>query len=299
MASNLTSLYDFKLYAGIASTTTDDDNLIIALIEQTGVALESYCGRTWTSTTYKQWMDGTGTPWLTLPNWPITKAYGVGLADQNVASIKFTGGSYAVVHVADGTMQLLSIATDGTETETSITLATYPTIGDLETQVETVSGWSMEVISGKSTEPSTLIRPVYGGWALSPDDVDLDIPDEVEVCGIMDESRQTLERPRGLIFPSGRENVFVWYVAGYTLSSPYNTNIAPTTAGNVPKDLVMIANSIVKTALDGSKQTVGALKSERIGNYQYTLDDSARSAIDKGIMDNAQALSIYKSSKLT
>ena len=141
MAVNLTTRYLFKLSAGI--TGTGDDDLIDYLITWVSEAIAHRCGgRTFEDTTYKTWVDGTGTNALTLPNWPINNVYAVSMSTKDVGEITFTGGTFATVELRDGNMELMSVDTAGAETNTEIALATYPIMSDLATQVATVSGWT-------------------------------------------------------------------------------------------------------------------------------------------------------------
>ena len=57
------------------------------------------------------------------------------------------------------------------------------------------TGWTMTVDSGDDTEPSTILKPLYGEWALYPDDVSLEIPDEADRARVAVQGQQTLEAP--------------------------------------------------------------------------------------------------------
>lgn len=342
MAKNLTTLYLFKLHAGIAAATTTNDTLLVALINSVSESIASWCNRTFELTEYKQWMNGNGSFVLTLDNWPITILKGVSKSTYQVGTIQYTGGSWAAVNISGTTLTLSSLDSSGASTDTEITLS--GTINDVKTLVDAVSGWTFSVNSADTAKPAILMNAINGGSALYPDSVDTYIPDtpvaarvvsgtnqQIEIVGtvngITGQAFNTATRNAGEVdglhgggcgqdpyhddyfsgvdycraqqgFPPGQSNVFVWYKAGYTLPAPLNSNSAPTTAGDVPTDLTLICNSIVKEVFDDSKQD-GSMKSEKFTNYSYTkADGSAGQMIKDAVNRYAVALTPYVSSRL-
>ena len=69
MATDLVTTTEFKSYAGISVTTYD--TLIGELIDYVTAAIESYCGRTWTSGTVVDYLDG-GNRFLIASTPPVT-----------------------------------------------------------------------------------------------------------------------------------------------------------------------------------------------------------------------------------
>ena len=296
MAKNLTTRYLYKLFAGISGTTQDAS--IDALIDPVSEAIAKFCKRTFELTTYKEWFDGTGTAYLLLPQYPITATYGVSLSRKCVGTLSFAGGSWASVTVLNGVLTLQSISTAGAETTTPLTLATYPTIALLEAAVEAVSGWSFSTQSGESTSFSELIKPVFGEWALDPDDADLEIPDESDRIRVEPESNQSLRVIGRHVFTLGSSNIFVWYKAGYTLPVDDSGHTGLDTDGNVPDDLTMACNQALKTVLDGV-QVDSNMKSEKFTNYAYSLQDmKGTSAIDSAVMSQSSLLTKHQSMRL-
>lgn len=298
MAVNLTTRYLYKLHAGI--TATSQNTLIDYLIDQVSEAIAAYCGRTFEATTYKRWLDGAGTDVIVVPQCPITNVYGVTADIKDVGEIKFAGaGTWASVSVKDGVMTLDSINNSAVESSTNITLASNATMSALETAVEAVSGWQVAIDSGEENDPSTLLRPFIGAWALDPDDVDLELPDETSFVRIRPEGNQSIVSEGGT-FPSGTGNVFVWYKAGYTLPAPKASDLAPTTAGNVPGDLTLICNEIIKVVLDMTASSA-VMGSERIGNYSYTKASgggSTAAAISNALGDQSSVLYPHRSVRI-
>ena len=296
MAKNLTTVYLLKEFAGIA--TNEDDRLLERLIDQVSEAIARYCGRTFEATTYREWYNGTGGSSLTLPQWPITNLYGVSLSTFKAAGISFTGGSWATCSLRSGVLYLDSIDTTGVETHTTITLSDYPTIGLLKTEVETNTGWSVTPESGKTTEPSQIIRPFDGEWALDAADVDFSIPDKTYYARLSAESNQTIERGARSTFPVGTANVFTWYKAGYTLPVDKANHADLETAGNVPDDLMLIAVEISKLVYESSTEEIGSMESEKTQTYSYKIRPGAAAMIQAALKDHEFVLTRHRSMKM-
>jgi hypothetical protein len=217
---------------------------------------------------------------------------------SSAAKIKNTAAKIATVSVRNETMYLDSISTAAAESDTAITLS-GKTMTTLEAAVEAVSGWTMDILSGFSTYPAVMIRPIAGSDALSTNgDIDLEVADDdpIEVF-IPEESNQVIERPYGSVFPCGHDNVFVWYKAGYTLPAGTTTL---TTPGTVPTDLTMTVNAMVKQVYETMKQQYGAMQSESFGgDYSYSIRNGAQAAIAAALKEHAAALTPHRSMKLT
>jgi len=310
MAENLTTMYWFKYHANIALTTTTDDTLIPKLIEEVSAAMGKRCARVWTNTERRLWLDGTGRDFITVPDFPITRILGVSIQTVNALKITNTTAQWASVAVRDGTMYLNSVNTSGTAaSEIEIAFSSYKTISTLATQIDAQTGWDATVESNMGNWSTQLIRPVDCSWSADGGYARLEIADLPSPARVRSESNQQIELAdspdavRGLplrrTFPPGTSNIMVWYKAGYTLPSPYNTNTAPTTAGNVPDDLTLLCNNITKSVYETTKQKTGAMKSEKFDNYSYTMGDgSSRAIIAQAIEDHREQLMNYVSSRL-
>ena len=296
MAGELSTRFLFKQYAGISGT--GDDALIDSLLTNVSAAMASFCGRTFAATEYRSWLDGEGTNTITLPQYPVTNLYRMATGLETAAEITHTGGTTATVSCHGGVLYLDDVATNGTENHNTATLDTYPIISDLATQVATITGWTLTAQSTFSTANSRDIRDIYGEWCLSPDDVDLDVPDEGEAVRLVPESNQTIERPGSTVFPCGHANIYVHYKAGYTLPVDNTGHSALTTAGNVPGDLTLMCNEMVKQVLYTSKQKVGALESEKTQTYAYKVRTGALAAVQEALKSQALALSMHCSMRV-
>lgn len=297
MAKNLTTRYLFKQYAKITATT--DDSLIDVLINQCSQAIAAYCDRVFEATTYRAWLDGTGASYIMVPQWPVTRLYSASLSTVAVCKVENTSAKWANVIVKDGSLYLNS--TDGTgaeATEIEAAFATYKDIDALATYISAQTGWSATVETSQGDWSTQLIKPLSGRFAANSKWAELEVADEPEDVRMGANTNQRVEIISPYCFPMGRENVFVWYKAGYTLPAPLASNDAPTTDGNVPDDLTMACNQVVKAVLDGLGQKIGAMKSEKFDNYSYAVGDAGTAIMKQAIVDQAAVLIHHKSGKL-
>lgn len=287
MAGELTTRYLYKLFAQIPTATTTWDALIDRLITDTSEMVASYCDRVFTTTTYKEWYDGTGTQRLVLPENPITALYKCCINRNDVLKIQYTSTGLHADVTFDGTSVILhSIDATGTEATSTLAIATYKIASTMATAINLVSGWTAEAQTNFTSTPMILVRKETGLPAKSNDYAMLGAADEdgIEVR-IMAGSDRTIERNLDLgssvyvdgadfvHFPMGSANIFVWYVAGYTLPVDNAGHTTLTTAGNVPGGLTQAVNMVIKTVI-GEGKVGGAYKSESLGDYSYTKADT-------------------------
>lgn len=306
--TDLTTLFLFKQFASL--TETEDDEKLKAIISACSLAIAEYCQRTFLETTYKKWLDGTGEDWLLLPEWPIRVVYGISTKRNDVMTVKNTTAKWASVSVEDTLIRLSSISTAGVESlDNTYTWATYPTMTLLAAAINAVTGWSATVKTDQGTQPTILLQPGVSGYAVSPDDVDLFIADEIESVRLVPQTDRMIARVAqnsssddlfiggsGVPFPAGTANIFAWYKAGYTLPTDSDDGIGLDEAGNVPKDLTMITNNIVKHVYDGSEQDLGPADQRlSASDYSYTIKTGFRGMLDNMIRkEYANALTPYK-----
>ncbi len=311
MAKNLTTSHLFREFAQIKSCTDEQRKLIDRLVVAVSERIANYCGRVFEATTYFAWVNGTGTNFLNLPNFPLINVWEVSLTSQSAFTAKFTGGSRASVSVHGGSIHLQSIhETTGVVTDTAIVLSSYKTVTLLIAQINTVSGWTATVYGSMGNQPAEAIKPLHAEWALDPNFAAIEVPDQVssddiaynlETDGVLEleigwdylNSRRSLT-----VWPSGTNNLFIHYKAGYTLPVDDVAGESLTSNGDVPEDLTLTANTIIKAVYESTAQRVGALKSEKTKNYSYTMGDSAHAIIDKAIRDNRAGLLNHRSMKI-
>jgi hypothetical protein len=282
MSIQLTTLVRVKEYARLQGT--NHDARLKTIIAAVSDEVQLFCNRTFALTTYRSWLDGSGTSQMLLPQFPVRALMGVSFETVSVMTVKNTTATFATVSVMGGILTLWHIDTAGAETTTDITIASYQTISELAAQiVATGGGWTATAVTGETDSPSLLIKSTWGALALSPSYATLEIP------GTADDSVELVPDSERLIrsfsgFPKGRSNVFAYYKAGYTLPTEQDV------AGNLPDGLMLIVARIVMDVFNSGGQN-GAYSSESIGDHSWTIDGSiARRAV----ISHAQELSPYR-----
>ena len=200
---------------------------------------------------------------------------------------------------------LTEVSTAGAETKTELAVATYKTLLDLKTKIDTISGWSCTLDSTDyNGEAASFLRPIYGQEAWDKSTADLVLPDDTASVKIVSEDMIELVGPAGFPrdtsqadtvprdwdtagFPEGIANIFVWFKAGYTI---------PTDAaeGTLPAGLELLVHEVVSD-LVASRSINSLLQSERIGGYSYSLRTGGDGlAIASAIENRKKELNAYR-----
>jgi hypothetical protein len=302
--SDLTTSARFKTYAGI--TGTAQDTLIGQLITEVSAAIEQYLRRTLVSTTYKSWLDGTGSPLLRLKQWPVTAIYQVSISSSSVGYVYNSSSTVSRASVSfDGTnLSLAEMSTAGVQTISDLPVATSKVLSTLKTAIEAKSGWNCTLNSSEyEGEPSSLLRPIYGQDAFDSVYADLYLPDDPDPVKLVTEDAielvydrafmpqdvfpSTLRSPLGCGFPTGTANIFAWFKAGYTL--PTDDSV-----GTMPGGLLLLVHQITQDVLSSTKLNSN-LQSESIGGYSYSLRATADGAVASAIENRKRELNQYRS----
>ena len=271
-ATSITSLQSLKRYMRL--TSSDDDRLLTELLDSATSRIEHYCQRTFIAKNYKQFISGSGTGTLSLPNYPVTAIRRMAWDRQNAISVTANTASdlRATVEVQDDQIVLKRWDSSGTEVETSLTFATYPTTTAMATQITATSGWS--ATANTTTLCDELMR--QGGqdaltnagqlYYMKSTESDYRVDEETGRIDLLTgqfESQWYPYDPNATSFPRGSHNIFVDYTAGYTQND------------NVPMALQEVAWELVATSYNQSRhdQTVA---SESLDGYSY----STRSQVD-------------------
>ncbi|MGF1582379.1 MAG: hypothetical protein ACFCD0_23890 [Gemmataceae bacterium] len=208
-------------------TTTGEDTTVAALISGVSNAIKNYCRRDFTETTYDQVYDGTNRAELILDQYPITEMIRVAYAPTQVLEIQNTSSSVqrAYVKVRSTGLKLLHYAS-GVETESSeIPWTTYPTIGDVATQITAEgAGWSASAVPQFQDHGSDGLQFFPGSYAaktavgLKLHTEDLDDYEASYSKGILTQAQSSRfdELDTGGIWAAASRYWRVTYKAGYT-----------------------------------------------------------------------------------
>jgi hypothetical protein len=209
-----------------------DDTAINTLITACSAQIERYCRRTFVSTAYDELYSGTAGRILMVRNFPIISVQSVRFRPTSVMQIR--NNSPAVNQKArvwvDSTNVNWQVVASGISSTTTAALATYPTLGAMAAQINSVggpSGWQAVVAPGYELWPSTdLVPPIQGAQNAAGVFCDLKMHAE-ELTGFqIDPLRGYLMRsivstdpdfvlPYDPIWPRGLLNFRVQYTAGF------------------------------------------------------------------------------------
>lgn len=307
--ADLTTQFLYRTAFKKTAPTSGNDNSLAQWITAVSDAVERECDRTFSVTTYKKWLDGSGTGNIVLPDYPVNSVFGISICTSNAMEVTNTTAKHASISTELTGIRLYSISTLGVETDTLVLYSAYPIISSLAAAISAVSGWSATVLSGMGDEPSILIKPYLQGMCVSPDTYDIEVASEFEPVRIRSESDRVIERTfsgdasiwypatlqaQGAIFPEGRSNIFVWYKAGYTLYVDNAQHNGFATTGTLPASLIHIVNTIVKGVEDAVTLNLGGVSSENIGDYSYSLDPAGAAILQKLIDDHSAVLTPFK-----
>lgn len=271
-STSITSLQAVKRYLRL--TTTDDDRLLTELLDSATNRIEQFCQRTFIIKTYKQFISGSGTSTLSLPNYPMTAIRRLAWSRENAISVTASTASdlRATVEVQDDQIVLKRWDSSGTEVETSLTFASYPTTSLMATQITATTGFTAtanatvlcdELMRQGGQDALTSSGQLY---YLDSTDADYRVDEDtgrIDLLSSQSESQWFPFDPNAVSFPRGSHNVFVDYTAGYT------QNV------DVPMALQEIAWELTSTAYNGGKHDP-TVASESLDGYSY----STRSAVE-------------------
>ena len=255
-------------------TTSNDDRLLTELLDSATSRIEHFCQRTFIAQNYKQFISGSGTSTLSLPNYPVTAIRRLAWSRQNAISVTASTATdlRATVEVQDNQIVLKRWDSSGTEVETSLTFASYPTTSAMATQITATTGWTAtanatvlcdELMRQGGQDALTNAGQLY---YLKSTEADYRVDEDsgrIDLISAQFESQWSSLDPNGVLFPRGSHNIFIDYTAGYTQNS------------NVPMALQEVAWELTATSYNQSKhdQTVS---SEALDGYSY----STRSQVD-------------------
>ena len=268
----LTTLANYKTYAGITAST--DDDLISALITRSTSAIQKFTSRDLIETTYREIRDWDGSSDVLTDQYPIINVTLLSNSRLAAFSIKNTAtDSYnSFVSITDTSM-ILTIQGGGNAGTSTLTLSDSATLTALQTAITALgTNWEMTTPTTDVAKWSpTEILPVAG--LMTQDNfADVDIP------GTPD-SQFVIDYDEGMIsgatsgFHSGHDSYGTDYGFGRSRSGRQNL-IIKYSAGfaTTPADLEQICIDLTKVYFDSRTRDDG-LESEKIGDYAYKVGD--------------------------
>lgn len=255
----LTTLDNFKAYAGI--TDSDNDSLITDLISRSTSAIQKFTSRDLLETTYREIRDWDGNSDVLTDQYPILSVTMFSTSREEAFGIRNTSGDSYNSYIQINSTTMILVVQGGTNAgSNSITLSDYSTLTELQTAITALdAGWDMTTpTSTLAIWSPTELLPI-SGINTKDDYSDIELPGEPDDYFVIDEnagiiSGASIWNTRGR---TGRQNLVIKYTAGYETT---------------PADLEQICIDLTKVYYD-SRTRDGGLKSETIGDYDYSVGD--------------------------
>lgn len=247
------------------------------LINAASQAIETYLGTIVVAQTdIREWVDGRGDCDLLLKNIPVTAVKRVAYGSEQSFYVQNTLSTdlRATVEVQDSQIVLSRVASDGTETASSLTFASNATASALVTAINLLTGWSATLVRNW---PSVDLHRLAGMDARGLN-VDITFPETSASVRHVDEAAGLVTLAYGYdgfgeraVHWGGRYGYLVQYNAGYALAS-------------VPSDIVTACWKLAQKLQQAQGQDQ-SLQSESLGQYSYTranVTEQAASALIDG-----------------
>jgi hypothetical protein len=150
------------------AATSDEDTTLAALVTACSRGIRKHCRREFDSQQFDELYHGTGTPRLTLRQFPVISVARVAYGPTGALRITNTSASNqrATVAVTSSGLTLVRVASGVVSTDTSVTFAGNVTLGAVATAVNALgNGWSAAVIdSSYSNRASADLRALQGAF---------------------------------------------------------------------------------------------------------------------------------------
>ncbi len=278
----LTTLDRVKDFLGITVTTYDE--ILNRLINEATASIETYCSRKFKARAYMmERYKGSNLYTLQIRNYPVISVERIATSISSAMSVSAssTGAYSATVEItrSEGALpantQLKLVIRGTNASSNTVSFDTYTNLTTLVAQINTLTGWSATINSGFETYDSTeLIQ--HGARECLNFALALTVPNDRLSNYEVDYENGEIYYGAG--FCRGQLDVYIDYNGGYT---------------TIPADLEQIAIEIVSDVY-GSRTVNNALKSEKIGDYSYTLNSGSDGGMNTAVTRRASDLAIWR-----
>ncbi len=288
-AADLTTLAIVKQYMGIASGDVTYDAQLAFLITAASDAVTTWCDRIFQEQQYTEYVNGLDSwrcGYMSPRNYPVTVISRIAVRPVVVLFVSntdTTNNQRAEVSVLLTGLKLFRTSNGNVISPVTLLFATYTTIGALAAAINAVgNGWTATVCGGPYASD-------YAGWATADLRViqgslnarfsasaQLELyTDELPAMRIDTTGTDAPSTIYGK-FPRGVISVELRYTAGYSV---------------IPDAVIRGTTIVVKSLFDRSSKD-SAVKSEKIGDYSYTLatPSGSEDSYDMSIPPDARIL---------
>jgi len=215
--------FGFSANATAAQTITSDTPCgdptadVQYILDWVDGLVKLYCNRTIESTSYKEWIDGTGGPLIWLSDYPVTALNRICIESNTALQVSNSSSDCAYSQVSVTTTGLTLTVVGGTnEHSDTLTFASYTTLTLINTAINELGyGWVSTLIdSDYAAYPSTNLREGYGLQSSHGAKAALDIPSRPTDGYRLDPGMGEVYRSFG--WPAGYQNIYCDYTAGYS-----------------------------------------------------------------------------------
>ena len=242
----------------------DPSDLVSSILTSTDKYVKEYCRRVFESADYSETYDG-GVSSIFLNEYPITALSRVAQGRDEVFSVNNTSTSSYATCSCDGTNFTCNLNGTGSD----LALGTYTTITTLVAAINALGdGWVAVTNSGYGDFLSSEIISFYGKSCLDGDIAYVEIPSESLTDFIMNANTGEIRHT----FPSGFQNIFISYTAGYS---------------TVPTDLQMAVKLLVQ-------YIYSKVQEDNLGNEYYSLGDVKKALTNEFPIEVKKILMGYK-----
>jgi hypothetical protein len=200
------------------ATTSDENTTLDALIAAVSKAIENYCWRTFSVTTYDEVYPGNNRSELVLRNYPVASIDRVACGLTPVLRVTNASASNqrATVKVTSTGVELIRVAS-GVSATSTILFADQVTLSALATAIAALgNGWSASVLdSTHNLRASADLRALQGAYQAKDVDVSLRLHTSELTSYLVDADRGCLAR-EGACWDGGLHHWRVVYRAGYS-----------------------------------------------------------------------------------
>jgi hypothetical protein len=146
-----------------ASFSSSENTQITSLVTAVSVAVQRYCHRDFTSTSYDELYQGDSSYFLLLKQLPLISVARVATTPTVVLQVRNTGvaNQRATASVTSTGLSLTRVASGVSSTDTSVTFTSYPTFAQMATAIAALgNGWEAQALDPYTLWPTAdLLAP--------------------------------------------------------------------------------------------------------------------------------------------